>query len=137
MNRRALFTLAPLAGVALAAAALPARASEGGGEAAAPKDSFMRLSTASATIVRPDGRRGVMTVEIGLDIQDPELHAKATLAVPRLVDAHNAVVQTAASTLLPGQTPDIDKLAHNLQVATWLILRKRGAIVLLGTVMVL
>jgi hypothetical protein len=139
MNRRALFTLAPLAGVALAAAALPAHASGGGegGESAAPKDSFMRLSTASATILRPDGRRGVMTVEIGLDIPDPELHAKALQVVPRLVDAHNAVVQTVASTLLPGEAPDVDKLAHDLQVATYLILRKRGAVLLLGTVMVL
>jgi hypothetical protein len=69
MNRRALFTLAPLAGVALAAAALPARASEGGGEGGAPKESFMRLDTLTATVVRPDGRRGVMTVEIGLDVR--------------------------------------------------------------------
>jgi hypothetical protein len=135
MDRRALFTLAPLAGVALAAAALPARASSGG-EAKPPEDSFMRLSTASATIMRPDGRRGVMTVEIGLDIPDPQLLQKAALAIPRLVDAHNGVVQTTAAALLPGEAPDISKLAHDLQVATFLILRKRGAVVLVGTVMV-
>jgi hypothetical protein len=139
MNRRALFSLAPLAGLALAATALPARASGGGegGEAEAPKDSFMRLSTLTATVVRPDGQRGVMTVEIGLDVPDPETHAKATQAIPRLADAHNSVIQTTAATLLPGQVPDLTKLAHDLQVATFLILRKRGAVVLLGTVMVL
>ncbi len=139
MNRRALFTLAPLAGVALVAAALPAHASGGGegGEGEAPKDSFMRLSTLTATVVRPDGQRGVMTVEIGLDVPDAELHTKATQAIPRLADAHNSVIQTTAGTLLPGQAPDLTQLAHDLQVATFKILKKRGAVVLLGTVMVL
>jgi hypothetical protein len=47
------------------------------------------------------------------------------------------VVQTTASTLLPGEVPDLTKLAHDLQVATFMVLRKRGAVVLLGTVMVL
>jgi len=139
MNRRALFTLAPLAGVALAAAALPAHASGGGegGEGGAPKESFMRLDTLTATILRPDGQRGVMTVEIGLDVPEAELNAKAALNKPRLTSAHNQVVQTTASALLPGQIPDVDKLAHDLQVATFKILKKRGAVVLLGTVMVL
>lgn len=133
MNRRALFTLAPLAGVALVAAALPSRASEGGG---APKDSFMPLGTVTATIIRPDGRRGVMTVETGIDIPDADLHKQALLETPRLIAAHNDVVQRAASGLRPDQVPDLDRLTHALQVATFRVLRKRGAVVLLGTVMV-
>ncbi len=140
MDRRALFTLAPLAGLALAATALPAQASGGGGEGGeggAPKESFMRLDTLTATILRPDGQRGVMTVEIGLDVPEAELNAKALMNKPRLAAAHNEVVQTTAAVLLPGQIPDIDQLAHDLQVATFKILRKRGAVVLLGTVMVL
>jgi hypothetical protein len=136
MNRRALFTLAPLAGVALAAAALPARASSGGEGGGAPKDSFMPLGTVTATILRPDGRRGVMTVATGVDIADPELHKQALLETPRLIAAHNEVVQRAAAGLRPDQVPDLERLTHALQVATFLVLRKRGAVVLLGTVMV-
>ena len=135
MNRRALFTLAPLAGIALAAAAMPAMASEGEG-GGAPKDSFMPLGTLTATIIRPDGRRGVMTVETGIDIPDPELNKQALLETPRLIAAHNDVIQRTAGGLRPDQVPDLDRLAHDLQVATFLILRKRGAVVLLGTVMV-
>jgi len=136
MNRRALFTLAPLAGVALAAAALPALASEGGGEGGAPKDSFMPLGTVTATIIRPDGRRGVMTVETGIDVPDADLHKRALLETPRLIAAHNEVVQRTAGGLRPDQVPDLSRLAHDLQVATFMVLRKRGAVVLLGTVMV-
>ena len=136
MNRRALFTLAPLAGVALAAAALPALASEGGEGGGAPKDTFMPLGTVTATIIRPDGRRGVLTVETGIDIPDADRHKQALLQTTRLIAAHNDVVQRAASGLRPDQVPDLDHLTHDLQVATFLILRKRGAVVLLGTVMV-
>ena len=135
MNRRALFTLAPLAGVALAITALPAMASEGEG-GGAPKESFMALGTLTATIIRPDGRRGVMTVETGMDIPDADVHKQALLQTPRLIAAHSEVIQRTAGGLRPTQVPDLDRLAHDLQVATFLVLRKRGAVVLLGTVMV-
>lgn len=137
MDRRQLFSLAPLAGGLLAlAAAAPAPASASEGKAAAPKNSYIRFGTITSTIIRPDGRRGVMTVETGLDVPDPELNAQAALDGPRLRAAFNTVVQGIASGLLPGMAPDVDRLHHELQVATIRTLRKRGAVVLLGTVMV-
>ena len=137
MDRRQLFSLAPFAGGLLAlAAAAPAQAnSEGGG--AAPKNAYVRLGTLTGTVIRPDGRRGVMTVEVGLDAADPELNAQVLLDGPRLRAAFNTVVQEAASRLLPGAPPDVDRLHHALQVATIRTLKKRGAVVLLGTVMVI
>lgn len=141
MDRRQLFSLAPLAGSLVAgsmlalAATAPAKASEGG--AAVPKASYNSLGTITATIIRPDGRRGVMTVETGLDIPDPELNAQAALDGPRLRAAFNTVVQGFAAGLLPGAPPDVDRLHHALQVATIRTLKKRGAVVLLGTVMVI
>ena len=136
MDRRQLFSLAPLAGAVLAAAAVaPAQASgsSGGGK---PANAYIRFGTITATIIRPDGRRGVMTVETGLDVPDPELNAQAALDGPRLRAAFNTVVQGFAATLLPGAVPDVDRLHHALQVATIRTLRKRGAVLLLGTVMV-
>lgn len=137
MDRRQLFSLAPLAGglLALAATASPAKAAGGGG-APAPKDAYVRLGTVTASVIRHDGRRGVMTVETGLDCPDPELNAQIALEGPRLRAAFNTVVQDAASRLLPGAVPDVDRLRHALQVATIRTLKKRGAVVLLGTVMV-
>lgn len=136
MDRRQLFTLAPLAGGLLAlAATAPAKASSEGGEKAS-KDSYVRFGTITSTILRPDGRRGVMSVETGLDIPDEELRMQAAMDGPRIRAAFNTVVQTIADRLLPGAAPDVDALHHALQVATIKTLKKRGAVVLLGTVMV-
>ena len=136
MDRRQLFSLAPLAGAVIAAAAVaPAQASgsSGGGKSAG---GYIRFGTITSTIIRPDGRRGVLTVETGLDVPDPELNAQATLEGPRLRAAFNTVVQGFAAGLLPGAVPDVDRLHRALQVATFRTLRKRGAVLLLGTVMV-
>lgn len=135
MNRRALFSLAPLAGAALALAAVPAVASEEK-SGAAPKDSYIRFPALTATIIRPDGRRGVMTIELGIDVPDTDLRTQAALDMPRLRSAYNIVAQQAAAALRPGDPPDVERLSHDLAVATFMTLRKRGATVLLGTVMV-
>ena len=143
MDRRQLFALAPLAGglltggvIALTAAA-PAEASSSEGGAPKPKASYNSLGTLTATIIRPDGRRGVMSVEVGLDIPDPALNAPAALEGPRLRAAFNTVVQIVGEATLPGAPPDVDRLHHDLQVATFRTLKKPGAAVLLGTVMVI
>lgn len=133
MDRRALFSLAPAAVGLLALAAAPARASEGG---AASTNSYVRMATVTATTVRPDGRRGVMTVETGIDVPDAALRARAEQDGPRLRAAYNAVVQRTASALLPAAVPDIDRLSRELQAATNATLGRRGATLLLGTVMV-
>ena len=141
MNRRDLFTRSPAMGVALAGAALtalasPAEASGGGEGAAKPSaNSYVRFGTVTATVMRPNGQRGVMTVETGLDIPDEDLRTQATLDGPRLRAAFNTVVQAFAVEMLPGAAPDVDRLHHQLQVATIKTLKKRGALVLLGTVM--
>ncbi|CAN5425987.1 hypothetical protein BH09PSE1_BH09PSE1_18930 [soil metagenome] len=136
MDRRQLFSLAPLAGGLLAlAATAPASASSEGGEKV-PKGSYLPFGTITSTIIRPDGRRGVMTVETGLDVPDEKLRTQAAMDGTRLRAAFNTVVQGIAQGLLPGTAPDVDRLHHELQVATIRTLRKRGAVVLLGTVMV-
>lgn len=133
MDRRALFTLMPLAAGLAAVSATRAMASEGGG--AAPKPAFTRFPTLTGTIVRPDGRRGVMTVEVGLDVHDPELAERAALEAPRLRAAYSEVVQKAAAETRPGGPPDADRLSHDIQLATSRLLGP-GARSLLGTVMV-
>ena len=134
MDRRALFGLAPAAVGLLALAATPARASSGGGSPST--NSYVRMATVTATTVRPDGRRGVMTVETGIDVPDAALRGRAEQDAPRLRAAYNAVVQRAASALLPGAVPDVNRLSRELQAATNATLGRRGATLLLGTVMV-
>ncbi len=100
------------------------------------KGGYLSLPTATATVLRRDGRRGIMTVETGLDIADGALMERARLSQPRLSAVYNEVVRIAAERLLPDAPPDVEWLVVALQHATGSILGKPGAKLLLGTVMV-
>ncbi len=130
MDRRALLGLA-----AVAVTAAPAKASSEGGTTASAA-TYVRQPTVTATILRPDGRRGVMTVETGVDVPDATLRLRAEQAGPRLRAAYNTVVQANGRLLLPGGPPDVERLSRELQAATDAVLGRRGAKLLLGTVMV-
>jgi len=128
MKRRALL-VAPLA-----LAATPALASGGGGGGSA--GGYVRYPTITATTIRSDGRRGVMTVETGVDAPDAALKLRAEQSQPRMRAVFNILVQREANTLLPGGVPNIDRLAAQLQSATNIIMGRRGCRLLLGTVMI-
>ena len=128
MKRRALL-VAPLA-----LAATPALASGGGGGGTA--GGYVRYPTVTATTLRSDGRRGVMTVETGVDAPTAALKLRAEQSQPRMRAVFNILVQREANTLLPGGVPNIERLAAQLQSATNIILGQRGARLLLGTVMI-
>ncbi|NBB52916.1 Tat pathway signal protein [Rhizobium sp. CRIBSB] len=108
----------------------------GGGGGGSGDATFVRFPTVTGTVTRSDGRRGVMTVETGVDVTDAALRTRAQQSAPRLRAAYNAVVQRSAAMLLPGTPPDIERLARELQTVTDQTLGRAGARVLLGTVMV-
>ena len=128
MQRRALL-VAPLA-----LAATPALAGGGGG--ASTTAGFVRYPTITATTMRADGRRGVMTVETGVDAPNAALKLRAEQSQPRMRAVFNILVQREANSLIPGAVPNIERLGAQLQSATNIILGQRGAKLLLGTVMV-
>ena len=130
MDRRHLIGLT-LSALTLAGAAQASPEKSGGG-----KGGYLSLPTATATVLRRDGRRGVMTVETGLDIADGALMERARLSQPRLSAAYNEIVRIAAERLLPDAPPNVEWLVVALQHATDSILGKPGAKLLLGTVMV-
>ncbi|MGA0603437.1 Tat pathway signal protein [Caulobacter sp. KR2-114] len=122
-----------LLALGLLAFALPAHAEErkkGGG------DSFIQLQTLTATVIRADGRRGVMTVETGIDVPDAALHSRADQSTPRLRAAFAQVLQIYATGLPGGAVPNADYLARQLQQQTDAVLGRPGARLLLGTIMV-
>ncbi len=120
--------------LALAAPAV-ARAGEGEG-GKKQKPSYQELSTLSATVNRPGGRRGVLTVEVGVDAPDPALRDRVELSQPLLRDAYVSALQPYALGLAPGSPPSADYIAMTLQRETDRVLGRRGARVLLGTVLV-
>ena len=126
----ALLTLAALA------AAAPAHASGGGERKKGGGLSFTQFKPLMATVVRPGGRRGVLSVEAGIDTPDPQLKARADLLEPRLRDAYTQVVNTFAAALTPGAPPDLDVLAGRLQLATDRVVGRPGSRLLIGTVIV-
>jgi hypothetical protein len=128
MNRR----LALAAALALAPAlARPAdKRKKGGG------DSYIQLDTLSATVMRANGRRGVMTVEVGVDVPDAGLRARAQQSAPRLQAAFAEVLETYASGLQPGGVPNADYLSRALQRQTDMALGRPGGVLLLGTILV-
>lgn len=138
MDRRALLGLTALTVTAAAtAAAAPALASSGGGGGGGGStSSFIRFPTVTATILRPNGRRGVLTVETGIDVSDAGLRARAEQSAPRLRAAYNTVVQQIASVMLPGAPPDVERMVTRLQAVTDATLGRAGAHLLIGTVMV-
>ena len=131
MNRRALFPIV----LALAAAPALARADEerkkkGGGA------SYIQLDTLVATTTRPDGRRGVLTVEVGIDVADGALHARAAQSTPLLHANYAEVVRVYAAGLPPGSLPNADYIARELQRQTDMTLGRPGARLLLGAVLI-
>lgn len=130
MERRALLGLAV---VATAAASTSARASSEG--AAASASTYFALPVVTASILQASGRRGVLTIETGVDVPDATLRTRAQQSAPRLRAAYNTAAQRFANGLRPGVVPDIDQLSAALQAATNATLGRPGARLLLGTVM--
>jgi hypothetical protein len=132
-SRRSLLKLSARIAV-LAALAPVAQAAEekkkGGGI------SFLQIQTLNATIFRGDGRRGVMTVEVGVDIPNGGQRARAAISTPRLRAAYIQVLQTYASGLGGGMAPDADYISRMLQKETDTVLGGPGGKVLLGTILV-
>lgn len=130
MKRRDLFTLS------LALAAVPTMALAGGPSGSgAAEPRFTRMATLTATIVRSGGRRGVLSVEAGIDVENEDLRTRAVQALPRLRAAYSDILRTFGAALAPGEVPDADRLARDLQTATNEVVGQAGARLLLGTIL--
>lgn len=132
MRRRALLGL-------LALAALPAAARAS--EKADPKKrsggaSYLPMNTLTGATNKSGGRRGVLTVDCGLDVPDAGLRARADASMPRLRAAFVQTVTIYAAGLPSGAAPNADFLARTLQGQTDSILGKPGARLLLGAIVV-
>ena len=108
----------------------------GGGGAAASQSTYLALPTITANVVRTGGRRGMMTVETGIDTPDAALRARVAQSAPRLRAAYAVAVQQSANVLLPGAPPDVERLVAQLQAATNAVMGRAGARLLIGTVIV-
>jgi hypothetical protein len=104
-------------------------------EAATTSDPFTPLPTITASVIRADGRRGVLTVQATLHAAAPAQQVKIRQSMPRLMDAYVRSLQGWAYRMTPGAVPNVDTLAQVLQGETDRLMG-RGVRLLLGGVMV-
>jgi hypothetical protein len=122
--------------IALALAATPrlavaaAERKKGGGL------SYIQFNTFTVTVRRPDGRRGVMSMEAGIDVADPALHTRADQSRPILRDAYMRWLTMYGLALTPGAPPNLDQIQAEMQRITDRTLSRTGAKMLIGSVMV-
>ena len=116
---------------------VPAVASAAGGEKKKGGGvTFVQVKAVSATIIRRDGSRGVITVECGVDIPNEALRERANNLHPRLRDAYAGLLQAYAGGLPKAGLPNADYLASEMQKATDRVLGKAGGKFLIGTILV-
>jgi hypothetical protein len=130
MRRRLLLAFAALALLAPATASASEEKKKAGGE------SYIPIQTLTAYTIKPGARRGVMTVDCGLDVPDAALRERVELVLPRIRAAFVQVVQIYAGGLPSGAPPNPDFIAGNLQRSADQVLGRKGARVLLGAVVV-
>lgn len=112
-------------------------------EAAAPQkrrittlESYLMLDPITSTVVTSNRVRGLLVVEIGVDVPDDALRARAEETAPRLIDAYvRALTNLGATAIRPDRAPDVELIAARLQRATDQTLGAQGAKVLLIQVM--
>jgi len=97
---------------------------------------YIAFNTLTGTVTRAGNRRGVLTVDVGLDVPDAKLREFANQSVPRLRAAYIQVVLTYASGLPSEAPPNPDLIAQGLQRQTDVVLGRPGARLLLGAVVV-
>ena len=129
MNRRHLIAFAATALVPTIAWGGEEKKKSGGA-------SFLPIVAMVASTTKTGGRRGVLTVECGLDVPDTALRTRADASIPRLRAAYLQTIITYAAGLPPGSEPDADFITRALQRQTDAVLGRPGAKLLLGAILV-
>lgn len=128
MRRRDLIPLLALAVLPQRAGAAEDKKKKSGGPG------YIQIETLTGTTNKASGRRGVLTVDCGLQIEDDKLRDYAEKSLPRLRAAYVQVVQVYAAGLPSGSEPNAEFIVRELQRQTDMILKRRGARLLIGAI---
>ena len=97
--------------------------------------SYMPMPTLSAAVLQRNASRGTLVVDMGIDVPDEALRARARANEPRLRDALRTALAAYASTYYRDRTaPDPAQLTRLMQTAVDRTLGARGARVLLTNI---
>jgi len=135
-RRAVLRHAALLPAVALTA---PARAALAGEEKEKKKGgglSYIQLAPLNVSMNQVMGRRGILSVECGLDATDGGLHARAAAAQLILRDAYLRWLAIYAAALPPQAPPNPDIIQKQMQRETDRVMGRPGVRFIIGTVMI-
>ena len=130
MRRRDLLVVLTLA----AAIPLAVRAEDKNKKKKSGGENYIPIDPITGTTNKGGGRRGVLSVDCGLQVDDPKLREFADKSLPRLRAAYVQAVEVYAAGLAPGAEPNVDFIVLALQRQTDLVLKRPGAKLLIGAV---
>ena len=109
--------------------AFPAeKAAEGGGHKATSSTSFVAFDPFYSTVLDGERARGLLMVEMGLDVPDEKLRERINLARPALRDAYVRSLSAYATTAVRlYRQPSLEDIAGRMQAVTNQMLGKKGA----------
>ena len=127
------------AAVALALCAMGAGSAQG---AAAPapaqrkttqSESFVAIDPMYATVLEGNRPRGLLMIELGLDVPDAAMRARVSHALPTLRDAYvRSLMAYGATAVRAWRQPSVDDIADRMQAITDRIMGGPGAKVLMA-----
>jgi hypothetical protein len=110
------------------------KASGGDAKKKSGGENYIPINPITGTTNKSGGRRGVLSVDCGLQIEDPKLREFADKSMPRLRAAYVQTIQVYAAGMPSGSEPNIDFIVQALQRQTDLLLKRPGAKLLIGAV---
>ena len=123
---------------AAAALALLSFASAQAAEAPAQRkttqsESYVVIDPMYATILEGSKPRGLLMIELGLDVPDTAMRARVTHALPALRDAYvRTLIAYGATAVRAWRQPDVDDIATRMQTVTDRLMGGPGAKVLMA-----
>lgn len=98
-------------------------------------DSYVPLPTLSTGVISNGRARGTLVVDVGVDVPNATLRARAQAMQPRLVDGLRTALSTFAGAYYrQGTAPDVETLGRLMQSAVNRTLGSDGARLLLANV---
>ena len=96
-------------------------------------ESYVPIEPMYASIIDGTRSRGLLMVEIGLDIPDAKLRDRVTPNLPALRDAYvQSLLIYAATAVRPTRQPNVEDIANRLQTITNRVVGREGAKVLMA-----
>ena len=129
---------AKVAAAALLSACVLVSATAFGATAPAPhrptqSESYIVVEPIYASILDGVRQRGLLLVEMGLDVPDGGLRERVNRALPLLRDAYvRSLLVYAATAVRPGRQPSVEDIANRLQAITDQVMGAPGAQVLMA-----